>query len=196
MNVEITQPTIDEIRASDTDAIAACRRARADVAAAGDRLRRIHEAGARLNGVARTPGIRTSSSGLTRLQTVIRAAGISRQTANTWRKVGNVPVDFLENYIAYCEPKGLEITIAGLLARWEPKLEAEEPPYAIRFGLNAKARERFAYQLEVLRSTVFHTQTDSETVVAAIEWLYADRLAQRLQPGPRLQPQVEQSCAR
>src|SRR5262245_56006874 len=139
MNGEITQPNIDEITTLDTDAIVACRRARADVAAAGDRLRRVHEAGARLNAVTRAPGVRTSSSGLTRLQTVIRAAGISRQTANTWRKVGNVPVDFLEKYIAYCEPKGLEITIAGLLAARGPKPEPEEPPYAIRFGqLNAK----------------------------------------------------------
>src|SRR6266849_4256822 len=94
----------------DADAIAACRRARADVAAAGDRLRHVHEAGLRLIDVKRNRGVRTSSTVLTRLQAVIRAAGISRQTANTWQKVGNVSAQFLEEYIAECEPKGREIT--------------------------------------------------------------------------------------
>jgi hypothetical protein len=128
MNVEerATQP--------DKDAIAACRRARADIAAGGDRLRRIHEAGVRLIDIRRHPGVRTSSSGLTRLQDIIQKAGISRQTANIWQKVGSVPNTFLEKYIANCEPKGWEITIAGLLAAWQPQPEPERL-YSVRFTL-------------------------------------------------------------
>jgi hypothetical protein len=181
----------------DAAAIAACRHARADVAAAGDRLRRVHEAGVRLNHIKRAPGARTSSSGLTRLQAIILAAGISRQTANTWRKVGNVPTDFLEQYIADCEPQGREITIAGLLAAWEPQPEVEEPPFAIRFkGLTENAHKRFTYQLEVLRSTVFHTQTESETVVAAVERIYSDVLAQRVPSNQHDEQQPEAPCVR
>jgi hypothetical protein len=191
MNLEISKPTVDEFTRLDTDAIAACRRARADVAGAGDRLRRVHEAGVRLNEVARTPGIRTSSSGLTRLQVITRAAGISRETANQWKKVGRVSTEVLEDYIADCEHSRREITQTGLLVRAGMLMreDEEEPPYTIRFpGLTGKAYERFAHQLELLRETEFHTQSLSDTVIAAIDRVYRDVLARRSVPAPSQTP--------
>ena len=112
-----------DIQVDDAVAIDACKRARGDLAAGGERLRHVHEAGRLLRAVAKTPGVRSSSSGLTRLQAITREAGVSRQTANTWQQVGDVPSDVLDTYIAEREAAGTEITIAGLLKAFKPKAD-------------------------------------------------------------------------
>lgn len=166
------------IQVDDAVAIDACKRARADLAAGGERLRHVHEAGRLLRAVAKTPGVRSSSSGLTRLQTITQEAGVSRQTANTWQTVGDVPSDFLEAYIAEREAAGTEITISGLLKAWKPKSDDERACMVSLGKLTEKQRDRFRHEIAELRAT-FGTETDGEAVVEAVSRLYAEILNRR-----------------
>ena len=127
----------------DALALSACLVARAAVAAGGPRLRQIHEAGRLLGEIRRTPGLRTSSNCLTRLQGTIRAANISRQTANTWQLVGAVPVHSLEAFITEAAEKSQEITIASFLAAWTPKARATGTHTIKIAHLSDAARQRF-----------------------------------------------------
>jgi hypothetical protein len=104
-----------ELNTTDALALAACRRANADRLAAAQRLYAVIEAGGLLKGVKRSPGVRTSSSSLTRYQSVLEAAGITRQTAFLWQRASDVPALIVQEYVAIAEAGQREITIAGLL---------------------------------------------------------------------------------
>ena len=165
------------IQVDDATAVAACRRARADLAAGGERLRHVHEAGRLLRAVARSKGGRNVSGSLTRLQTITREAGISRETANAWQQVGDVPTADLETFIGACEAARTEITIAGLLKTRQPK--GDERACMVSLGkLSDRQRERFKHEIAELRAT-FGTETDGEAVVEAVRRLYADILSRR-----------------
>ena len=166
-----------DIQVDDATAVAACKRARADLAAGGERLRHVHEAGRMLRSVAKMPGVR--QPGLTRLQMITREAGVSRQTANTWQKVGEVSSVDLEAYIATCEAAGHEITISGFLKAFAPETEADDPAFTISLGkLSDTQRQRFKHEIGELRAT-FGTHTDGEAIVEAVGRLYAEILKRR-----------------
>ncbi len=166
-----------DIHVDDETAVAACRRARADLAAGGERLRHVHEAGRLLRAVAKTPGVR--QLGLTRLQTITREAGVSRQTANTWQQVGDVPSDLLNKFIAECEAAGIEITMSGFLKAFTPETKADDPAFTISLGkLSDKQRERFKHEIRELRAT-FGAETDGEAIVEGISRLYREFLSRR-----------------
>jgi hypothetical protein len=100
-------------------AVAACRRAKADLKDGEQRLTAAREAGRLLLALPRTPGKRkkTSSSGLTRLQEVIREAGVSRQAAHAWTKAAEISDVVVADYVAQSRAADEDISIAGLL-RW------------------------------------------------------------------------------
>ena len=106
----------------DAQAIEACLRARADQLEGADRLRRVITAGRFLKEVARNPGTRALSTDFTRLKTIIKKAGISRQTAFIWQRAAEFDDSVVEIYIRHCVAKPCDVTVSGLLQfAWKPK---------------------------------------------------------------------------
>jgi hypothetical protein len=96
-------------------AVAACRRAKANLKDGEQRLTSAREAGRLLNALPRTPGMRTSSTNLTRLQQVINEAGVSRQAAHTWMKAAEISDVVVADYVAQAQDADEDISVAGLL---------------------------------------------------------------------------------
>jgi hypothetical protein len=96
-------------------ALEACKRAKANLRNGEERLRSAIEAGRLLRKIDRSPGIRTSSSSLTRLQVVIKEAGVSRQAAHVWQKAAEIAEPVVADYVAQARDVDEDISVAGLL---------------------------------------------------------------------------------
>jgi hypothetical protein len=103
--------------ALEASAHAACLRAKANLKNGEERLRTAIEAGKLLRALPRAPGVRTSSSRLTRLQVVIKEAGVSRQAAHAWQKASEIADVVVADYVAQSRAADEEVSVAGLL-RW------------------------------------------------------------------------------
>jgi hypothetical protein len=106
--------------ADDVDAaIAAGRLANADRLDGERRIYRVIEAARLIREVPRLPGVRTSSTKLTRYQAVLKAIGITRETAREWDEALDAQ-SIAPQYIAGCHAANppREPTIAGLIDAW------------------------------------------------------------------------------
>jgi len=165
--------------------VEACRRAKryriASTEAAELHLRAIREAGRLLSLVDRARGGRppaNSSRGLTSYQLAIQEAGISRQTASTWRDVAEVPEAEFERFLAQARRGHSRLTIAELLRH---PCEPSTAPRTVTLTFSAAERERFTRLIDVLGAAHF-SATPAETVLLIVErahaaWLDAQKSA-------------------
>lgn len=166
-------------------AISACARVRRNaivVATVGTTyLRAVREAGHLLSLVQRSDGGRpytNSSRGLTSYQYALQQAGISRQTANVWRRVATISEDAFEQFLQDAPREGWYFTIAELLRVCTPP-SAEERPNTVTLHLSNAELRAFEQQIGVLTGVHF-CRTTSETVMAIVgsaysRWLEAQR---------------------
>ena len=165
------------------DAVAACATVWATALAlhepAVQQLRAIREAGRLLSLVKRSDGgrpLNNSSRGLTSYQFALKQAGISRQTANRWRRVAEIPdVDF-ERFIVEAQRAGQDLTVAELLRACSPKSETAPTARTVKLILSEAAYRAFQQQVGLL-GAVYFTDTATQTVMAVLEHAYRGWLA-------------------
>jgi hypothetical protein len=165
------------------EAVAACATVRATELAlqeaAVQRLRAIREAGRLLSLVQRSDGgrpLNNSSRGLTNYQVALKQAGVSRQTANRWRRVAEIPEMDFERFVVEAPLAGLDLTVAELLRACRPK--SDTPPTGRTVKLILSAPEYRAFQQRVgLLGAVYFTDTATQTVMAVLEHAYSGWLA-------------------
>jgi hypothetical protein len=164
-------------------AVAACATVRATELAlhepAVQKLRAIREAGRLLSLVQRSDGgrpLNNSSRGLTSYQVALTQAGVSRQTANRWRRVAEIPETDFERFIVEGQRAGHDLTVAELLRAFSPK--SDTPPTGRTVKLILSASEYRAFQQRVgLLGAVYFTDTATQTVMAVLEHAYSSWLA-------------------
>lgn len=117
-NVDLVSPA-DEVEVEDAPAIAAGRLVTADRLGGEQRIYRVIEAARLIEAVPRAPGTRTSSTRLTRYQAVLKAVGITRETAREWKAALDAE-PIAAQYLADCRTANppREPTLAGLLDAW------------------------------------------------------------------------------
>jgi hypothetical protein len=149
---------------------------------AEQKLRAIREAGRLLAQVHRSAGGRRPinwSSGLTSYQTALRDGHISRQTANEWRRVADVPGDTFEQYLSDVKLSARQPTIKDLLQTCTVRSSAELTKCTITFVLSTDERRVIQRQLAVLRATHF-LSTPSEALVCVVGQAYREWRSRQL----------------
>ena len=139
------------------DAVAACASVRASAIAlhqpAEQKLRAIREAGRRLSLVQRGDGGRppnNSSSGLTSYQLALKQAGISRQTADAWRRVAAIPEPDFEQFIEDATLTMRDLTVAELLRACSLKPKTEPKVRTVKLIFSAAEYRAFEQKMGVL----------------------------------------------
>ena len=175
-------PTIDSLIA---DAVAACVRARASGITlqrhAEQTLRAIREAGRWLSLVQRSDGgrpRRNSSHGMTSYQDALVQAGISRETANRWRRVADIADVEFERFIVDTKLTEGDLTVAALLRACRPKADTEAG-HAVKLCLSAAEYPRFQHLVDVLGAAC-GTDTVTQTVLAVLAHAYDGLLAAQI----------------
>ena len=165
------------------DAVAACATVRATELAlhepAVQKLRAIREAGRLLSLVQRSDGgrpLNNSSRGLTSYQFALTQAGISRQTANRWRCVAEIPETDFERFIIETQLAGRDLTVAELLRACSPTSETAPIGRTVKLILSEAEFRAFQQQVGVL-GPVYFTDTVTQTVMAVLGHAYSGWLA-------------------
>lgn len=160
-------------------AVTACARVRRNTAAlavVGERyLRAVREAGYLLSLVQHSDGgrpVKNSSRGLTSYQYALQQAGISRQTANVWRRVAEIGDDAFAQFVNDATREGWDLTIAELLRICAPPSAREDRPNTVTLHLSEAEVRAFDQHISVLGGVHF-CRTTSETVMAVLRTAYA-----------------------
>ncbi len=171
------------VRGLIADAIAACATVRALGVTlskpAEQRLRAIREAGRLLSLVQRSDGgrpLNNSSRGLTSYQFALEQAGISRQTANRWRRVAVIPEMDFARFIVEAQRAGHDLTVAELLRACSPKSKTAPAGRTVKLVLSEGEYRAFQQQVGVLGACYF-TDTATQTVIAVLSHAYSGWLA-------------------
>ena len=171
------------------DAVAACATVRATGLALHDpavrKLRAIREAGRLLSLVQRSDGgrpLNNSSRGLTSYQFALKEASISRQTANLWRRVAEIPEQDVELFIDDTTLTGRDLTVAELLRACSPTSKTVPRGYTVKLILSEAEYRAFQQHVGVL-GAVYFTDTETQTVIAVLGHAYSGWLAAQ-SPGP------------
>jgi len=169
------------------DAVAACATARATKRAlqapAVQYLRAIREAGRLLSLVQRSDGgrpLKNSSSGLTSYQFAMKQSGISRQTANLWRRVAEIPGEDFEQFIVETALAGRDLTVAELLRTCSPKSQTAPKMRTVTLTLSENEYCAFEQAVGVLGAILF-TNTATQTVMTILGHAYSAWLAAQSQ---------------
>ena len=163
-------------------AVAACVKAKGYTlqqrAAAEQHLRAVREAGRLLALIQRSTGgrQRANTSGcLTRYQSALTEAGITRETASVWQRVAAVPESQFEQFVTDASRNVHPLTIAELLRHLDAHAKRDGSQRAVRLMLSDTDYRAYAHQIRVL-GDVFGTLTPTDTVLVLIrrahdEWL-------------------------
>lgn len=164
-------------------AVAACARARRHALtfkhAAEQQLRAVREAGRLLSLVHRSNGGRppkNSSTGLTSYQLALKEAGISRQTATTWRRVADLSDAAFERFIAEARHTLGNLTIAELLRTTAGRPARIKKMRTVTLEFSKVEYAAFMQHLDVL-SAAYFTQTPAATLIVVLSRAYASWLA-------------------
>jgi hypothetical protein len=175
------QLSVRHFAAPDTliaSAVDACKQARGITSTlqqtAEAHLHAVREAGRLLSIVQRSDGGRphkNSSRGLTSYQHAVQQAGISRQTANRWRRVAAIPEDAFDQFIDDAIREGWDLTIAELLRVCDPPSAPEERPNTVTLHLSDAELRTFEQHIGVLTGSLF-CRDNSEAVMAIVQSAY------------------------
>jgi len=168
----------------------ACRAIHGDTAnghaAAAHTLRAIREAGRLLGLVQRSPGGRppeNASTGLTSYQRALKCAGISRQTANRWRRVADIPDTAFDAFIGAAALAGTDVTVKSLLRTCTQTSHTGSTVRTVTLSLSDNEYQTFKLHVGVL-GAVYFAHTTTETVMAVLGRTYGEWLAGQ-NGGPR-----------
>lgn len=159
-------------------AVAACVTAKRHnlerTAAAEQQMRSVREAGRLLALVQRSAGGRrqdNASGCLTRYQSALTQAGITRETARVWQRVSAIPDPDFERFVLNASRAGHQLTIAELLRSVAAGTKPDHSRRAVRLVLSHDEYRTYAHHVSVL-GDVFGARTPNETVMVLIRRAY------------------------
>jgi hypothetical protein len=123
--------------------------------------------------------LNNSSRGLTSYQCALKQAGISRQTANLWRRVADIPEGAFELFLVETKLAERDLTVAELLRACSPKIETVPAGRTVTLVLSEAEYRAFRQQVGVL-GAVYFTETATETVMAVLGHAYSGWLAAQI----------------